>query len=167
VLHFPPGAAILLGGILAPTDPVLATDVQVRHPGDKDQLRFTLTCEAGMNDGSAFPFVLLGLAMLASATRSARMSISCAGCWWTSAGPRPARWQSVCLRAPDWRRLAAAHRRTAPRHHGRLVALGLIAVVYAVASMVKASGYLAVFFAAVALRQTELVLAGAPKTGKA
>jgi NhaP-type Na+/H+ or K+/H+ antiporter len=54
VLGLPLGAGILLGGILAPTDPVLATDVQVRHPGDKDQLRFTLTCEAGMNDGSAF-----------------------------------------------------------------------------------------------------------------
>ena len=43
VLGLPPGAAILLGAILAPTDPVLATDVQVRHAGDNDQLRFTLT----------------------------------------------------------------------------------------------------------------------------
>ena len=55
---------MLLGAILAPTDPVLATDVQIRHPGDRDQLRFTLTCEAGMNDGSAFPFVMLGLGLL-------------------------------------------------------------------------------------------------------
>lgn len=58
------GAAILLGAIIAPTDPVLATDVQIRHPGERDRLRFTLTCEAGMNDGSAFPFVMLGLALL-------------------------------------------------------------------------------------------------------
>ena len=63
-LGLPWGAGILLGAILAPTDPVLATDVQVRHPGDRDQLRFTLTCEAGMNDGSAFPFVMLGLGLL-------------------------------------------------------------------------------------------------------
>ena len=55
VLGLPLGAGVLLGAILAPTDPVLATDVQIRHPGDRDQLRFTLTCEAGMNDGSAFP----------------------------------------------------------------------------------------------------------------
>jgi NhaP-type Na+/H+ or K+/H+ antiporter len=64
VLGLPLGAGVLLGAILAPTDPVLATDVQIRHPGDRDQLRFTLTCEAGMNDGSAFPFVMLGLGLL-------------------------------------------------------------------------------------------------------
>jgi len=55
---------VLLGAIVAPTDPVLATDVQIRHPGDRDRLRFDLTCEAGMNDGSAFPFVMLGLGLL-------------------------------------------------------------------------------------------------------
>ncbi|MBA3033542.1 MAG: cation:proton antiporter, partial [Gammaproteobacteria bacterium] len=64
LLGLPLGAGILLGAILAPTDPVLASDVQIRHPGDRDQLRFTLTCEAGMNDGSAFPFVMLGLGLL-------------------------------------------------------------------------------------------------------
>ncbi|MEO8121495.1 MAG: cation:proton antiporter, partial [Rhodoferax sp.] len=64
VLSLPLGAGVLLGAILAPTDPVLATDVQVRHPGDRDLLRFTLTSEAGMNDGSAFPFVMLGLGLL-------------------------------------------------------------------------------------------------------
>ena len=58
------GAAILLGGILAPTDPVLASDVQVAEPGDRDRLRFSLTGEAGLNDGTAFPFVLLGLGLL-------------------------------------------------------------------------------------------------------
>eukprot|EP01034_Spumella_vulgaris_P042494 gene42494-52703_t len=64
VLGLPLGAAVLLGAILAPTDPVLATDVQVRHAGDRDKLRFALTSEAGMNDGSAFPFVMLGLGLL-------------------------------------------------------------------------------------------------------
>src|SRR6478672_10461984 len=64
MLGLPLGAGILLGAVLAPTDPVLATDVQTRHPGDKDALRFTLTCEAGMNDGTAFPFVMLGLGLL-------------------------------------------------------------------------------------------------------
>ena len=60
----PLGAAILLGGLLAPTDPVLAADVQVEHPGDRDRLRFSLTGEAALNDGSAFPFVMLGLGLL-------------------------------------------------------------------------------------------------------
>ena len=64
VIGLPLGAAVLLGGILAPTDPVLASDVQVRQPGDRDRLRFSLTGEGGFNDGTAFPFVLLGLGLL-------------------------------------------------------------------------------------------------------
>lgn len=55
--------AILLGAVLAPTDPVLAADVQVGppHKGAENPVRFTLTTEAGLNDGLAFPFVYLGL----------------------------------------------------------------------------------------------------------
>ncbi len=63
-LGFSWGAGILLGAVLAPTDPVLASEVQVRHPKDDDPLRLTLTAEAGFNDGSAFPFVMLGLGLL-------------------------------------------------------------------------------------------------------
>lgn len=58
------GAAILLGAILAPTDPVLASDVQVVEATDRDRLRFSLTGEGGLNDGAAFPFVMLGLGLL-------------------------------------------------------------------------------------------------------
>ena len=64
LLGLPLGAAVLLGGLLAPTDPVLASDVQVQEPGDRDQLRFALTGEGGLNDGTAFPFVMLGLGLL-------------------------------------------------------------------------------------------------------
>src|SRR5687768_12807048 len=60
VLGLPLSAAVLLGAILAPTDPVLASDVQVEHAGDAEPLRFSLTGEAGLNDGTAFPFVMLG-----------------------------------------------------------------------------------------------------------
>ncbi len=63
-LGLPLGAALLLGAVLAPTDPVLASDVQVEHPLDRDRLRFGLTGEAGLNDGAAFPFVMLGLGLL-------------------------------------------------------------------------------------------------------
>ena len=63
-----PAVAILLGAALAPTDPVLASDVQVAGPqtGDhevdeRDELRFTLTSEAGLNDGLAFPFVYVAI----------------------------------------------------------------------------------------------------------
>ena len=58
------GAAVLLGAIIAPTDPVLAFDVQVENIRDRDRLRFGLTGEAGLNDGTAFPFVMLGLGLL-------------------------------------------------------------------------------------------------------
>ena len=57
------GAAILLGAVLAPTDPVLASSIQVGPPntGGEDTPRFTLTSEAGLNDGLAFPFVYLAI----------------------------------------------------------------------------------------------------------
>ncbi|SEN78437.1 sodium/proton antiporter, CPA1 family [Duganella sp. CF517] len=163
VLGLPLGAGILLGGILAPTDPVLATDVQVRHAGDKDQLRFTLTCEAGMNDGSAFPFVFLGLAMLGMGDDP--------GAWhwrwfmvdvvWATGAAVAVGYLGGTLTA----RLGWRLRIIKPRHEimDDLVGLGLIAVVYGVSSLIHAWGFLAVFFAAVALRQTELMLAGAPK----
>ena len=53
-----PAAAILLGAVLAPTDPVLAASVQVGPPDEQlpeDDVRFSLTSEAGLNDGLAFP----------------------------------------------------------------------------------------------------------------
>ncbi|GJJ02976.1 sodium:proton antiporter [Duganella rhizosphaerae] len=162
VLHLPAGAAVLLGGILAPTDPVLATDVQVRHAGDKDQLRFTLTCEAGMNDGSAFPFVILGLGMLGVVdTGEHHLRWLLVDVLWATAGAVLVGVAAGALVA----RLSWSLRGCDPKHEimDDLVGLGMIAVVYGVATLCKASGFLAVFFAAVALRQTELVLAGAPK----
>ena len=63
-LGLPLGAAVLLGAILAPTDPVLASDVQVSDPEDRSRLRVALTGEGGLNDGTAFPFVMLGLGLL-------------------------------------------------------------------------------------------------------
>jgi NhaP-type Na+/H+ or K+/H+ antiporter len=62
--------AILLGAVLAPTDPVLAGDVQVGPPqeGEEHPVRFTLATEAGLNDGLAFPFVYLGLLVAAEGT---------------------------------------------------------------------------------------------------
>jgi len=55
------GIAILLGAILAPTDPVLASEVQLFDPEDRDELRFGLTSEGGLNDALAFPFVYFGI----------------------------------------------------------------------------------------------------------
>src|ERR1700712_4663402 len=62
-----PAAAVLLGSVLAPTDPVLASDVQVGEPSEdeesEDEVRFALTSEAGLNDGLAFPFTYIPIAM--------------------------------------------------------------------------------------------------------
>ncbi|AFY54670.1 NhaP-type Na+(K+)/H+ antiporter [Rivularia sp. PCC 7116] len=55
------GTAILLGAILAPTDPVLASAIQLKDTKDNDELRFGLTSEGGLNDALAFPFVYFGL----------------------------------------------------------------------------------------------------------
>lgn len=62
-LGFDWASAILLGAVLAPTDPVLASEVQVGPPntGKDDPVRFTLTAEAGLNDGLAFPFTWLAI----------------------------------------------------------------------------------------------------------
>ena len=63
--EFDIASALLLGAVLAPTDPVLASDVQVGppHEKDKENIRFSLTAEAGMNDGTAFPFVWLAISL--------------------------------------------------------------------------------------------------------
>lgn len=159
LLDLPLGAAILLGAILAPTDPVLATDVQIRHPGDRDQLRYTLTCEAGMNDGSAFPFVMLGLGLLGLhdlgefGLRWALFDVL----WATAAGVAIGLLCGAALAHLAWKL------RGKEQEHKLMddfLGLGLIGVVYGLAVMVDAWGFLAVFFAAVALRQTELKLAG-------
>lgn len=160
VLGLPLGAGVLLGAIVAPTDPVLATDVQTRHPGDRDQLRFTLTCEAGMNDGSAFPFVMLGLGLLGL------HPLGEFGLHWVVV---EVLWATVgaiaigVLAGVGLARLGWVLRR-APHQHALMddfLGLGLIGVVYGLCVMVGAWGFLGVFFAAVALRQTEQKLAKA------
>ncbi|HOZ27851.1 MAG TPA: cation:proton antiporter, partial [Hyphomonadaceae bacterium] len=62
--------ALLLGAALAPTDPVLASDVQVGKPGtgEEGEVKFALTSEAGLNDGLAFPFVHLAVAFALAAS---------------------------------------------------------------------------------------------------
>lgn len=160
VLGLPLGAAILLGAIVAPTDPVLATDVQIRHPGDRDKLRFTLTCEAGMNDGSAFPFVMLGLGLLGlhelgdMNLRWVMMDVV----WATVGGIAIGLGCGTVLARLCWQL------RRAQKDHTLMddfLGLGLIGAVYGLSLMASTWGFLAVFFAAVALRQTELKLAAA------
>ncbi|MEP6998004.1 MAG: cation:proton antiporter [Betaproteobacteria bacterium] len=149
-LALPLGAAILLGAILAPTDPVLASDVQLDDPRDRDLLRFSLSGEAGLNDGTALPLVLLGMGLLGLHELGAA-----AGQWllidvlWSVAGGLAIGW----VLAASVGKLIL-HLRT--RHQlaiglNEFLALGLIALVYGIALLAHASGFLAVFAAGLAL----------------
>ena len=61
---FSVAAALLLGASLAPTDPVLARSVSVGSPNSEQKgTETTLTSEAGLNDGLAFPFIWLAIAL--------------------------------------------------------------------------------------------------------
>jgi NhaP-type Na+/H+ or K+/H+ antiporter len=148
------GAAVLLGAVLAPTDPVLASDVQVEDERDTETVRFGLTGEAGLNDGAAFPFVMLGLGLLG------RHELGAWGWRWLAVDVV---WGVVAglglgaLCGMAIGRLVLYLR----RHHrealglDEFLALGLIALAYGLTLLVSAYGFLAVFAAGVALGRTE------------
>ena len=152
-LHLPLGACVLLGAVLAPTDPVLASDVQVTRPTDRDRLRFALTGEGGLNDGTAFPFVMLGLGLLGLEPGNVGWRwFLVDGLWTTFAG--------IAVGAScGWAvgKLVLFLRREHKEAVGLddFLALGLIALSYGLAVLVHGYGFLAVFAAGVALRQLE------------
>ena len=163
-LGLPLGAAILLGGILAPTDPVLASDVQVAEPTDRDRLRFALTGEAGLNDGTAFPFVLLGLGLLGlhdlgdSLWRWLAIDVL----WAVAAGIGVGAALGTLIG-----RFVLYLRRTHKEAVGldNFLALGLIGLAYGLASLAHGYGFLAVFAAGVALRRIEQRASAGPEQG--
>jgi NhaP-type Na+/H+ or K+/H+ antiporter len=150
----PVGAAVLLAAILAPTDPVLASDVQVEDSSDRDRLRFSLTAEGGFNDGTAFPFVLLGLAMLGFHDLGS-------GNWrwlgvdvlWSIAGGLGLGGASGALIGKLVVYLRTRHKEAVGVDE--FLSLGLIAIAYGIAVLCHASGFLAVFAAGLALQRME------------
>ena len=163
LLGLAPAGAVLLGAVLAPTDPVLASDVQVGEPsvegGDtgpdgEDEVRVALTTEAGMNDGLAFPFVYAALALAASG-----------GTGWIG------HWALVDVAYRTGAGVAVGVLvgwllcRVAFRPPGRTTALseasdGFVGVAamllaYGAGELVHGYGFLAVFIAAVTLRRGE------------
>lgn len=153
-LELPLGAAVLLGAILAPTDPVLASDVQVENPSDRDRLRFGLTGEAGLNDGTAFPFVMLGLGLLG------QHELGAWGWKWLAVDLLWATFGGLAVGAlfgTGIGRLVLYLRRTHREAVGLddFLALGLIALSYGVALLAHTYGFLAVFAAGLALRRVE------------
>lgn len=153
-LRLPLGAAILLGAVLAPTDPVLASDVQVSGPRDRDRLRFTLTGEAGLNDGTAFPFVMLGLGLLGvhELGESGWRWVAVDVLWAVSGGLAV----GMLLGTLTGKAILFLRReRKETVGLDDFFALGLIAVSYGAALLLHTYGFLAVFAAGLALRKIE------------
>ena len=151
LLGLPLGAAILLGGILAPTDPVLATEVQVDNPTDRDQLRFSLTGEGGLNDGTAFPVVMLGLGLLGV------HELGALGWRWLLVDVLWATGGGIAIGAVLGAGLGRLvlhlrHRHQEAIGYENFFALGLIGLTYGLAVLLHAYGFLAVFAAGLALR---------------
>ena len=155
-LGLDPAVALLLGGILAPTDPVLAGDVTVGHSRERDRLRYALSGEAGLNDGAAFPFVVLALSWLGSGSLAPLL-----GPWvikdllWAI----PSGLALGFLLGRSIGRLAitlsSRSRNTAAPND--FLALALIALSYTSAQAIGAWGFLAVFAAGIGLRSAEII----------
>ncbi len=149
--------ALLLAACLAPTDAVLASDVQVGPPGggEEDEARFALTSEAGLNDGLAFPFVHAAIALAAIGTASA-MSFSA---WlsiyvvWKVAAGVAVGWAVGFVMG--WLIFHIPNRAKLSRTGDGFVALGATCLAYGLAEMAYGYGFLAVFVAALALRAAE------------
>lgn len=155
VLGLPPWAAILLGAVLAPTDPVLASAVAVADAADRDRLRVGLTGEAGVNDGTAFPFVILALGWAEHGG---------AGGWLAGWAAHRLLWAVPAGLALGFGfglavgrlaiRLRSRYRDTdAPSD---LFALAVVFLAYVAAEAVGAWGFLATFAAGVGVRRAEL-----------
>lgn len=152
-------AAILLGAVLAPTDPVLAASIQVGPPNsedDEDVTRFSLTSEAGLNDGLAFPFVYLALAMATAASLHQHFG-------WQD-------WLHWLGYDVVWRIAAALgvgvavgkllakwlFGKTAPdRVEQSYMVVALMLLAYSLTEMVHGYGFIAVFIAALTFRRSE------------
>ena len=161
-LALPLGAAVLLGAILAPTDPVLASDVQLENARDRDLLRFSLTGEGGLNDGAAFPLVFLGLGLLGLHDLGpGGRDWLLIDLVWGMFGGLAIGWLLAALVAKVMLRLRTRHRLAIGLNE--FLALGLIALVYGVALLAHASGFLAVFAAGLALPRMRATPAAVPR----
>lgn len=157
LLGLPVAAAVLLGAALAPTDPVLASDVQVGPPltGEEDEVRFSLTSEAGLNDGLAFPFTNLAIALALHSTLPGAWTLDWFGIdvlWKLAAGVAMGWAVGKLLGFATFR---LPNRAKLSRTGDGFVSLGITLIAYGVTELVHGYGFLAVFIAAVALRHEE------------
>jgi NhaP-type Na+/H+ or K+/H+ antiporter len=158
VLGLGAAAALLLGAALAPTDPVLASDVQVGPPqsGKEDDVRFALTSEAGLNDGAAFPFVYLAIAVALSQAAGGEPFLAnwlLIDVLWKIAAGVAIGWLGG--KAMGFLVFRLPNRTGLSETRDGFVALGITCLAYGTTELANGYGFLAVFVAAVALRSVE------------
>ncbi len=154
-LGLPLATAILLGAVLAPTDPVLASDVQIDGPNEDDaehEVRFALTSEAGLNDALAFPFTNLAIALAAGGSWLLGWAIDDVVVKLTVGLVVGL----VLGRLIAYLTFGLPARWNLARAGQGFVSVGATLLVYGVAELVHGYGFLSVFVAAVVIRRTEL-----------
>ena len=159
VLGFGVAGSVLLAAALAPTDPVLATEVQVAEPVEnpeqdsEDEVRFALTSEAGLNDGLAFPFTY---AAIATATASSdwfpKWVVVDVG-WRLSAGVLVGLGTGWLLRKLFFN--APSEKFRLAQHAEGFVALAATFLAYGVTELAQGYGFVAVFVCACTIRAGE------------
>ncbi|HEX6434012.1 MAG TPA: sodium:proton antiporter [Gemmatimonadales bacterium] len=155
LLDLNPAMSLLLGAVLAPTDPVLAGTVKVSNAADHDRMRYGLSGEAGLNDGAAFPFVIFGLLWAEHGG---------AGGWITEWALHRLLWAVpaglllgfVLGRGVGRLAIWLRSRQQDTGAPSDFLALALIALSYVGAESIGAWGFLATFAAGVGLRHAEL-----------
>ncbi|AKG20844.1 cation:proton antiporter [Calothrix sp. 336/3] len=154
-LGFNWGAAILLGAILAPTDPVLASEVQISDIEDRDELRFGLTSEAGLNDALAFPFVYFGLYLLKDSNWQNwfKQWVAVDLLWAIAAGIIMG---ILVAKAVSWIDRKLQQYRPVDALMKDFTALGTILLTYSLTELVNGYGFLAVFIAGIVINQSHL-----------
>lgn len=140
------GAAVLLGAILAPTDPVLASEVQLADIEDEDELRFGLTSEGGLNDALAFPFVYFGLYWLKDPNWVNWFSkwVAVQLVWEIAAGIAMG---VVVAKVVIWLERKLQKRRLVDDMMADFVALATILLTYSLTEIINGYGFIAVFVA--------------------
>ncbi len=138
-------AALLLAAVVAPTDPVLASDVQIRSPSDRDAVRLSITAEGGLNDGTALPAVMLGLGLLGLHELGEGWKN-----WWLADLLWPIGGGLLVGAALGWLIGAALRwqlQRGAPVVRDELLYVGAVALAYGAARALHLSAFVVVFIA--------------------
>ena len=145
------GAAILLGAILAPTDPVLASEVQLDHTEDRNELRFSLTSEGGINDALAFPFVYFGIYALKDNNWDNwfKQWVAVDIIWALAAGIAMG---FLVAKAIVWLEHQLQRRKATEEIMLDFVALSAILLTYSLTELINGYGFLAVFVAGLVMQ---------------